>query len=1161
MLASNVRKSVKGHFAAAIMRAAAMAAMLMMAATVIMAQDAAASRSAAPTAAKPAAEAPAIPADSVVFVPYDAMKGPEWGLDQSVLVPYAEFLKLKSQAQDQPDDPAFQPRATISQAVYEGALSGDVAVLDAVITIDVLARAKDKLDILLPFGASAIERVEVRSESSVKPTGQPNALAISARDTLGPLEGRPGLALRLDGPGRREVHLRLAVPVATDGAVKVLRFEAPAAGAASLRVHVAEDVVIEQREGSLPARVSPANGGGFDISASAGAWTVYQVAWRPKIERTEAAAQVRLSATQGAIWTLGSQIASGQINLKFQVLAGEAESVAVKMPAGLQLIGVTGPFVKDWSAPDADGRVAVQLVRPATGEIQLNLQVQAAAEGERFAVPEVSAPDAVRQSGQVVIRPEAGLAVWPEEMTGLEAVSVGSGGSGDRAFQFSQPGWTLALSRRAIPARVRAEGLLLYEVTEDVIRLKAQHQLTVSGRGVFDVTLEAPEGFDLREAGPPDLVAGFRQEGRRLQINLRTEQRDKFMIETQMHRARQEGDGASTLEPLSVVGAEEEFGFTVLAAPLALRVTETQARGLDATDVRALQPRLQPMMSPDIVPVLGYRYFEPKFRAVAAIERQRARQTCETELLASIQPSLLRMDAYFNFNVEYSATDTFQVLLPAAAGDDVRFSGADIKERVRSNGQTPDGLTTWTLRLQRRMLGAVTIVASFDQPLPEAAAGKPVALAVPQARATGVARESGHVAVSRGENLEVRVAKSDGLEPRDVKELPGRLSSAFLGFRYFDPAAVTLDVELIRHELAEVLGALIRRLHIETVLSDQREVTHEVYMEVQNNSEQYLELSLPKTMEIWSAFVRGVPVRVTTRASDGANLIEIVKSETMDKAFRVRLIIKETLPGGALGMRGSVAFAPPAPLNMPVQRTTWKLFLPRGYRYVDFGGDMRLEEGGRAPWIEPAAESLLSDLPADLAGGIAKRMIQPPVAQSGAQYSAQETEEEKQARLRTGSALDIEIVKEGAQFLFSKLSGVGAVEVHYWKRKPLVILQGGLALVIVIAMIVLVWGGRRLIAGLGAVLAAFIGASLAEGFSGRLLATAFAAAGAGLAIGGLMWLAAQMKKSAKEKRERKPVAPPPSPPVYTEAFTPLAPPKPETDKPGAPQPTPPTDKE
>ena len=422
------------------------------------------------------------------------------------------------------------------------------------------------------------------------------------------------------------------------------------------------------------------------------------------------------------------------------------------------------------------------------------------------------------------------------------------------------------------------------------------------------------------------------------------------------------------------------------------------------------------------------------------------------------------------------------------------------------------------------MLGPYQLAASFDVPLPAETSGKGLTVDIPRVRATGVARETGFIAVSRGENLEVTVDKSEGLEPRDVKELPPSLASAFLGFRYFDSERHTLRLGLIRHDLENVLGALIRRMHVDTVLSDQREVVHEAIFEVQNNREQYLELRLPKGMEIWSAFVRGVPVRSTTRKSDGARLIELTKSESMDSAFRVRLILRQTLTGGSMGRHGSLVFALPEPLNIPVLRTTWKLFLPRGYRYVSFGGSMRQEVSGSPSWIEPAAETLLSDLPAELAGGIASPTLKPPDARVSAAYDGAESQDEKKARLQ-GVALEIPIVREGLQFEFSKLSGTGTIEVSYWKIKPLLILQGAFGLLLFALLAGMMRKGKRLPAGLAAVVIFFIMASLTSGLAGRLFATAVVASGAALLAGAAIFEWGRLRRNSPLE---KPGTPPPA---------------------------------
>ena len=1062
-------------------------------------------------------EKPASSPERFVFVPYEKTTGPQIGKQQSVLLPYAEFLRLKSAAEKRPLAAEFKPLASLSQSRYQGQTEGDLARLDAEFVIETLARPDDALEIHLPFQGASIESAAVDGEQA----------------SFGPLEQEMGLRVFLTGPGRRTVRLRLAAPIQSDGAVRRLDFRVPRAAASSLRLSLREDVVLEPAEGALPATISKSADGASTIDASAGSADRLLVVYRTRMEATGAAAETRIAVQQSIRFSVFAQSASARVTMKMEPLAGSARDVAVEIPKNARLLSVSGPFVKDWSAPDAQGKTTVALVREAREpfELALDLELPAPEPNASLALPEFRVPQAVRESGEIVVVPDEGLSVWAEEIAGLESVSLSAGEKASaRGFRFAQPGWRLALSRRPIPARIRSQGILLYEATEDLLRLKSRHHLSVSGRGIFALAFEVPEGFELSEAGPADLVSGYRQQGRRVEVNLQGEKLGSIAVDLRLQQPRRpagKGPSARTREialaPIQIVGAEEDSGHVALAAPLALRVSELKSSGLEAADVRQLQKDLEPLLSPELTPALAYRYFAPAFLAEASIEPQRTRLTCETALLVSITPSLMRLDAALNYNVEFSAIDEFQFLVPAAAGEDVQIRGADIKEKKRAAPAPNDALTTWTIRLQRRVIGPYALSVSFDSPLPGAESGKPLRVAVPTVSAANVARETGYIAVARGENLEVRVAKAEELERRDVKELPASLSSASLGFRYFDPRRRALELELVRHELESVLGALIRRLHIETVLNDQREAVHEAIFEIQNNREQYLELKLPEGMQIWSAFVRGAPTPSTTRQSDGAKLIELTKSESLDSAFRVRLYLRQTLPGGDMGRRGRIDLAPIRPLNIPVLRTTWKLYLPEDYRYIKFSGSMEYDPGDRPPWIEPAAEKLLNDFPAEMAGGIAQPTLNPPQEKPSLAYETTETEQEKRVRLGA-SALEIPIVRKGLRFEFSKLSGVGDIQVHYWKRKPLLLTQGAVGLILFAVLIASMGIGKRLWIGLAATLVCFIGASLTDGMAGRLLATAFLSSAAAAVLICVVYI------FVKHPTIRMKAAAPPSPP-------------------------------
>lgn len=1035
---------------------------------------------------------PAVAADApqpVVFVPYDRATGPRLEPNQSVLLPYAEFLRLK-RGGEATSVTQGRAMAALVQADYRGAVEDKIARLEAQLRLEVIAPTAEPVPLDLPLEGGAIESVSLQGAPAT----------VSAR------ENGQGLRLMMRGSGTRMLTLKLAVPIATDGARSRLDFRPPRAAASSLVMTVAEDVIVETIQGSIPASVRSDARGGATIEASPGAGGRILIAWRPRVEATGAGAQARLEVAEQMRVSVNADTAQASDRMHLKLLGGGVSSLSLRMPAGVQLLNVSGSFVRDWaSAPN--GATSISLVRTVNEPIDLGLEMQLAPmDADRIAIPEITVRGAVRQRGMITIVPQSNLTIWPEQTEGLEAVSVRNEPPASRAFAFSQPGWKLVLNRKPRPARISAEGLLLYELVGDTLRIKTNHQLTIGGQEIFDVAFEIPEGCQAREAGPPDVVAGFRQQGRRVEVNFRGMQVGKTNVRLVLERARAAGEGRMQIDPIAVIGADEDSGRLIVAAPPALRVSEVRVQGLEATDVRALHDRLQGLISADLAPVLGYGYFRPVFGGQLALERQRTRLSCETSILATVMPSLMRIDANLDYLIEFSATDTFQLLLPARIGEDARFSSSDIKEKIRTPMPvTSDGLTTWTIRLQRQAIEPYKLSVSFDIPLGDAASGKPLVAAVPAIRAAGVARETGYVAVARLENIEVRAAEvAESLEPRDVKELPTMLSRGFLGYRYFDPSHFKLRLEMIRHESEKVLGALIRRMHVETVLSQQGVVMHEATLEVQNQREQYLELKLPEGMTIWLAQVAGATVRPAMRQDNGTTtqLIELVKSATADGVMRVRLVLRQTLADSDMGSFGRLHFEPPQPLNIPVLRTTWKLYLPLDYRYLGFGGTMRLESGGTPSWIEPAAENMIYKIPAGLTGANTR-----PPAHVNEQVGYQPGENEQEKQARAGSAsLDIPLVRVGQIFEFSKLSGVGEISVTYWKRKPLLIVQGLFGIAVLIGLLI---GMRRrpgLSVPLAAVVVTFLLASLMSGFFGRLMATALAASLIALAIGAVIEL-------------------------------------------------------
>src|SRR5262245_19098111 len=108
-----------------------------------------------------------------------------------------------------------------------------------------MARAKDELEVLLPFERAAIERITVDGAGA----------------TPAPVESGSGVRVSMRGPGRRLVSLRLITPIETDAAVRKISFRIPRAAASSLSLDVPDDTILEQDKGAVPATLENASDG------------------------------------------------------------------------------------------------------------------------------------------------------------------------------------------------------------------------------------------------------------------------------------------------------------------------------------------------------------------------------------------------------------------------------------------------------------------------------------------------------------------------------------------------------------------------------------------------------------------------------------------------------------------------------------------------------------------------------------------------------------------------------------------------------------------------------------------------------------------------------------------------------------------------------------
>jgi hypothetical protein len=114
---------------------------------------------------------------------------------------------------------------------------------------------------------------------------------------------------------------------------------------------------------------------------------------------------------------------------------------------------------------------------------------------------------------------------------------------------------------------------------------------------------------------------------------------------------------------------------------------------------------------------------------------------------------------------------------------------------------------------------------------------------------------------------------------------------------------------------------------------------------LQNRSEQFLRVKVPKGLRLWSAKVAGQPVKpvISADSTEGQVLIPLVKTSPGGLPYDVYLYFADEAAKPLVEpLNGITRLKPPGVsiVGIPVTQTTWSLQLPSGYRYLRPGGNM-----------------------------------------------------------------------------------------------------------------------------------------------------------------------------------------------------------------------------
>lgn len=918
---------------------------------------------------KPAGGEPAKPAEKTVerliYMPFKSLKAVFEKPDGSVFVPYGDYMKLIESAMQSGLRKADQPPVSgvITSAVYTARVEKDVAQVSASLVVQALD--KGWAEVPVKFGEAAIGKLS-------SDTGK-----VLLRGT-----GNGTYSLLLPTPGEHKIQIELTARVRTAPEGKSLDMDIPTVGITTFELIIPEgDQTVELKPKLVSEPVAAAAGAKETrIKASIGSTEKITARWHPRVG-TKPDMELLASVTNQTLVTVEDGLVHTDAWLTYEILRGQLEKVRIAVPKGQRILDITSSAkVKEWKAVDEENRqvVTVELLSRLDGKVTVEVHTERAAPAEAFDVAGmegatsngIHALDVIRESGAVAVKQGSDLTLTVEEQTGLLRTDDGEVDGrlkrpGALYFKYYSPAFKLKLLSKPVEPRLIVDHGSQLVFRDDQLRLRSVATYTIDRAGVFEIKFKLPEDLTVENV-VCDRMKQFdvSPDKTTLSISLREKTLGSLAITIFANRtldptAEKTDQLLPLLEP---VGVELENGKVQVYAPDAIDVIT------DAEKLVSVQPDPAPQAEAvaNARLVSSWLYNRRPVEIPVRTVRKPTRLTASIGTRADVKQGQVQVTTNLNYYVEYAGLDTFRFAVLEALADKVQInstaggSAPPIKQKSRAP-QAVDGWVTWTVVMQREVLGTQPFQITYDL-VPtadaEAKSEKAVVEAIrvldpydkndgPQGkREITVSRTVGEMTVVKDRALSVSAGASGGdAEPIDVRELQQLAQDGFVAFRYFKQP-VKLELTANKYDVQGVVETVVSKALVEVVLDKSSMATYRVRYVMKSSERQRLRIDLPTNVEPLGVLVDRKPVALEkadlkTRDRWTSYYVNVARTKSSDEVFSLVVLFRNPLKpeafqraGGEINLPLPMIGGSEAQGAVAVQQLKAALWVPSEYAMI-----------------------------------------------------------------------------------------------------------------------------------------------------------------------------------------------------------------------------------
>jgi hypothetical protein len=950
---------------------------------------------------EPAKETPL--KEQTIYVPYAKLRAMFEKEGRGVFLPYDKFQELWKQAQAAArkiED--FKPPvgAIITQIDSQATTQKDVVSVSAKISVDLLTEGWHEVPLRLID--SAIRSAKIGDEPArviFTPEGykllyekkgkEPSQIVLTLEYSKA-FSKQPGTnSVTFDAPQAPINRWQITVP---EAGVKVQVHP-------NLSATDATPVKVEPKPEDKPEDPPKEQPKETKVEALVGSAPQVQITWNPKAEG--AAGQMALATAQVREEVLIEEgVMRTRLHLAYEISRADLKELSVQVPADQNVVNVFDPNVQMWEKK-IEGplqTITISLFQAVRGTQNVTLELEKFSDDKEmakdmgrkeFTVPDVKVLNVARQQGVVVARLGGSLRGEVATRNGLLQIDAAdlpaplAGQDWPFAYRYAAHPYALTLSVEKVRPQIEVDELVEVYLEPQQITLDLLAIYNIEKAGVFQLELDVPEGFDVRQVQGRDaagaaavavdshhvdevVVDPAKPEVKaktRLVVNLSRKAIGKvaLWVELQQRQERPEllmptskTTGIDIKIPrVAPAKVNRVSGRFILYAPESLRVTPTDAKGLRSTSAAEALQGVESTRGgrfPLTRELLAYGYTQEPVSLKLEAGRRDPFISAEQLVFVSVESGLVKYEVTIRYNVQYSGVKSLRIDVPADLYEKKELLPPPglVKKLEPQPKDIEKGYVALQVSSDGEFLGASEIKFTGERKLADLQVGNEVKIGLPPLKPHGVDRHTGKIAAAKAEAIDLRVdGKQTGLRPIDPqRDLPaGKLSvPAAMAFEFVGDWSLTLLAT--RFELEVVKRTSIDRAFVRMVMTRGKETSVHALYRIRS-AKQRIAITIPGSTP-------GSPDNATTLDRQSLKVNNQPVSLEMDKArYFIPLIghnaeeyllveLRYSIP------RTSTLELPKFPEDTAVQQVFLAAYMPEEQRLLGVRGEWT-EEDVREP--------------------------------------------------------------------------------------------------------------------------------------------------------------------------------------------------------------------